>query len=337
MTRVLAVLVFLLALTGASGAVRADPAVVLTISTENTRDHVQTRTVARFIAELAARAGDRLKIVHHHSADLFRDRDVIRALATGQVDMAVPGMWQLDRYVPDIGLFMLPMFYGRPVSDHHRIRDGAVGAEINQALERTLDVVVLGRWIDLGFAHLYFTESPVARHEDLAGLRIRVPGGAANIARLRAFGADPLAIPWPDLPNALVQDRVDGVLTTHETVRSAALWDKGIRFAFEDRAYFPQYVPLVSRAFWARLPEDLRLAMVESWEAVVDAARRDAANAQKTAREVLQARGVTLVQPSDRALAHWRAIALGGQDDLVSRLGINPGLVQRAHQALAGE
>ncbi|MBF0374792.1 MAG: TRAP transporter substrate-binding protein DctP, partial [Alphaproteobacteria bacterium] len=234
---------------GFSGAALAE-SWVLRISTENTASHVQTGAVQNFVDRLTARAGDRLKVEYEHSARLFRDQDVVRAMADGKVDMAVPGMWQLDRFVPEIGLYMLPMFYGLSEAEHHKVRDGAVGRDIDARIQEALDATVIGRWIDLGLTHLYFSEKRVTRHEDLAGLRIRVAGGSINLERLRAFGAHPVVIPWPDFPTALRDRQVDGVLTTAETVKSAALWTSGIRWAFEDGEYFAQYVPIVSRSFW---------------------------------------------------------------------------------------
>lgn len=153
----------------AAGVVQAQVP-VLRISAENTVDHVQTKAIARFAAQLEQASNGRLKVRFYHGAKLFRDRDVIAALTTGKVDMAVPGMWQLDRYVPDAGLYMLPLFYGRPPEVHYRVRDGAIGREINRRIENNLNVVVPGRWLDLGYAHLYFTEQRISEHKQLTGL-----------------------------------------------------------------------------------------------------------------------------------------------------------------------
>lgn len=46
--------------------------------------------------------------------------------------------------------------------------------------------------------------------------------------------------------------KIDAVLTSYQTIESAGLEDKGIRYAFEDRQYFPQYVPLCAWFFLAK-------------------------------------------------------------------------------------
>ncbi|MBP0048053.1 TRAP transporter substrate-binding protein DctP [Marinobacterium sp. AK62] len=325
----------LIALAGLYAAsLRAEPAHVLRISTENTAEHVQTRAIERFARELEQASDGQIDVDFNHSARLFRDRDVIAALTTGKVEMAVPGMWQLDRYVPDVGLYMLPLFYGRSAQENYRVRDGEVGASISAGIGQDLGLKVLGRWLDLGHAHLYFTDQPVQRHEALAGRRIRIPGGIANRSRLQAFGADPVIVAWPDLPDALGNGQVTGVLTTHETVRSAGLWRNGVRFSFEDRQYFAQYVPLVNADFWARLPDELKRLMQTTWDRVVDDQRAEAAQAQAEAKAALLAEGIQIDTADAPALKHWRTVARQHEDDMISRMGVDPELVRRAEAVL---
>lgn len=312
----------------AQGALAQVP--TLLISTENTPTHVQTRMVRKFVETLAARTQGRLKVEHHDSAELFRDSDIVRALSEGKVQMAVPGLWQLDRYEPNVGIFMLPSFYGLDASTNHAIRDGRLGQEVNARLEEAIDVTVIGRWIDLGHAHLFFTGTDVARHEDLAGLRIRIPGGEANKGRLKAFGAEPVLVPWPDLPLALEQRRVEGMLTTYETIASAELWKKGVRHVFEDQEYFAQYVPIVSRPFWNTLDDGVKADIQASWNAIVDEARAQAADAQKAAKRTLTDNQVTVATPSAAQLRTWRASAIANEPEIVKAVGISEDLRQLA-------
>ncbi|MCB9947678.1 MAG: TRAP transporter substrate-binding protein DctP [Rhodospirillaceae bacterium] len=313
----------------------AGEAMAFRISTENTPAHVQTQTLLRFAEAVEERLGSTLAVSVHHSAELFRGRDVAAAIMRDQVEMAVPGTWQLDRYAADIGVFLLPMFYGRPRAEIDLVRDGAIGERINAQIEAALGVHVLGRWIDLGYAHLYTVDRGIARHEDIAQFHLRIPGGQANARRIEAFGAEVVTIPWPDLPNALLSGQIDGLLTSHATIASARLWEAGVAFAFEDREYFPQYIPIVSDRFWRRQAPDVQAQLGEIWESLVDDARAEAALAQADARARLMAEGVTMVTPDEEDLLGWRTRLMGIQPQLVSDLGIDPDLVVRAGEILA--
>jgi len=307
---------------------------LLRISTENTAEHFQTAVVADFAERLQARAGERLQVRFFPNARLYRDRDVVAALREGKVEMAVPGTWQLGRFAPDVGLYLLPLFYGQPREVQWRLQDGALGEHIDADIQRGTRARVLGRWIDLGHTHLYFLDRAIHHHGDLAGLRIRIAGGLANAARLRGLGAEPVLVAWPDLPQALSDGEIDGLLTSHVTVASARLWELGVNHAFEDRQYFARYVPLVAASFWQRLPEELQLLITDTWEEGVASARDTATSAQARARETLQSHDIRIVSPPATALRHWRRRLLAVQPSLVEELGIDPALVALAREAL---
>jgi TRAP-type C4-dicarboxylate transport system substrate-binding protein len=317
-------------------AAAAQDAPRLRLSTENAADHLQTQIVSRFAERVRQNAGGRLIVDFQHGARLFRDADVVRALRLGQIEMAVPGIWQLDRVEPSFALFLLPQFYGLGSAANYRVRDGALGRLASERLATNLPLYVLGRWIDLGFAHVFTIDPPVQAVEDLAGLRIRVPGGEPNLWRLSELGARAQVIPWPDVPNALNLRTVNGLVSTYESVDNAGLMRLGLRYAYEDQAYFAQYVPLVAGPFWNRLDPSLRQLLANSWEAEVDEGRALAAREQIEARARLVAQGLRIATPSVTALAETRRRLVARQGSLVTALGIDPALVAMAAELIAG-
>lgn len=317
-----------------SPAVRPESGVpVLRISVDNGPTHFQVRALRRFAEDVRQRLAGRLRVEVYDSASLYRDRDVLQALNLGRVEMALPGTWVLHSVVPDCGVFMLPAFYGAPARASLAVADGPPGRIIDSRIERNLRVTVLGRWLELGHANLYLVDHAVRRHEDLAGLRIRVAGGPANELRLAAMGARPQVVPWPDLPHWLQGGNLDGLMTTHETAVSGQLWRYGVSHVFEDHAYFAMYVPLISRAFWERLPEDMRSVLRAAWEDHVDEARAQAAEAQAEAREALRAQGLVFAVPDGAVLRRWRERLRLGEREVVDFVGVDPALYEIAKTA----
>ena len=306
---------------------------VLRISVDNGPTHFQVKALHRFADDVRQRLAGRLRVEVYDSASLYRDRDVLQALNLGRVEMALPGTWVLHSVVPDCGVFMLPAFYGAPARASLAVADGPPGRIIDARIERNLRVTVLGRWLPLGHANLYLVDQTARRHEDLEGLRIRVAGGPANELRLAAMGARPMVVPWPDLPQWLQSGNLDGLITTHETVVSGQLWRYGVSHVFEDRAYFAMYVPLVNRAFWERLPEDMRTVLRDAWEAHVEEGRSLAAAAQAEARETLRAKGLTFAVPDDAVLRRWRERLRAGEREMVDFVGVDPTLYEIAKSA----
>lgn len=302
---------------------------LMRISVENSPSHVHTKAVRRFAEDLSSKAAGRLHVEFHDSARLYRDAQILSALASDRVEMGVPGTWHFDRYEPDVGIFLLPAFYGRSAEDMHRVVDGEIGRRVVEKLEKGLRVSVPGRWLDLGHAHLY-TNQPVFSKNDLKNLNIRVAGGLANAMRVEALGAKAVIIPWPDLPARLQQKNIDGVLTTHETIRSAELWNAGLGHVFEDRQYFPQYIPVIRQNFWRRLPDDLQKIIMDTWEKHVDEARKEAAEAQENARRLLLQQGMKIFTPPEKMISDYRSFLAGHQDAIVTALGVDAELYAEA-------
>ncbi len=309
---------------------------VMRISVENTETHFQTRAVQRFADDIREKLKGRIDVQFFSNARLLRDSDVIQALGQGRVEMAVPGTWNIMQFEPDAGVFLLPVFYGRAAEDNYRILDGEIGRTINTKLEKNLHFKVLGQWMDLGYAHLFGVHKKIQRHEDIQGLRIRVAGGTANKLRIQALGGLPVIIPWTDLPEYMQQEKVDGILTSYETVKSAKLWENGVRYVFEDQEYFPQYIPLIRASFWEKLMPDIQGLLTETWKKNVDAARLSAAEAQKEAREILIQNGVEIVVPEPDQLEKWRNQMLPLQNEFIRELRIDPELVRQINAALKG-
>ena len=187
-------------------------------SVENTVSHVQTQAVQRFANLLSERLAGQLEVQFYPAAALFRDLDVFRALSQGKVEMAVPGTWQFDKYIPEMGLFLLPSFYGRTEEVVYALRESAFGDKLVGIIEDGLGVRVLGRWIDLGFIHYFNTSSAISTIKDIQNKQVRVAGGIANNLRIQALGAKPVTIAWPDLPQALIQKSIDGLISSYETL-----------------------------------------------------------------------------------------------------------------------
>lgn len=316
---------------GAGGALADD--IRLRVSLDTGPNHIRNITVDRF-AEKLGELDDRFAVEVYPSSQLHADTDAVRALAQDNLEMAVPGLWQLGGFEPNALVLDLPMFYGTSAETVHTVMDGPIGDELKGMLESRLRVKVIGNFLDLGHGSLFTTGRPIETTADVAGLRIRTPPGAATLARYKVMDANPLSIPFGDVPLALTQNAVDGLFSSHETIRSAKLWESGVRHAFDDQQAFLQYAPMVSQGFWGRLDEQAQNALVEAWAAVIDDARADALGRQADAKEEAMAHGVSVVAGDPDDLAQMRDKLLAAQDELIEELGMDAEFAARVQAAI---
>ena len=306
----------------------------LRIALDTNPVHVRNKGVEIFVEELKKRTGNRFAIEVYPSGQLFRDRDVPRALRQDALEMAVPGTWQLDSAEPNAALQSLPMFYGIDEATVHKVMDGKLGQYLNKKLEERMLVKVLGKWMDLGSQNTFSVKKEIKNYNDLKGMKIRYPGGTANAKRISAFGAIPLLVPWPDVPLAMSQGVMDGLLTTFESSVSSKLMDSGLKFGFEDKNLFGQYVPMMRANFFNKQPKEVQQAILESWDIAATQERKDASAAQIKAKETLIKAGLVVVVPTPAEVLGARRELMKIQPELVKSIKMDQDVVDEALRSL---
>jgi TRAP-type C4-dicarboxylate transport system substrate-binding protein len=304
------------------------------ISLETVPNHSKTMGVEIFIQELIKRSEGRLKPQLFHSAQLYKDAHVTKAVNMGTVQMAVVGNYLLDGFDINATLTHLPMFFGQPLKITMQLIDGEVGKTVSKKLEEKLNVKVIGQVFEMGFDNCYTIKKKITKLEDFKGLRMRHAGGAISTARFKALGAEGVVIAWPDVPMALAQGTIDGVATTTKSVESAKLHECGLKYGLECRNHVSYYFPLVNLKFWNSLPPDLQKIFLEVWDEVVPKEREIARGEQQKAKEFLQSKGMEFHEPRVEELAKWREHIMPIQDGLVKELKYDPELVKLAMKAL---
>jgi TRAP-type C4-dicarboxylate transport system substrate-binding protein len=313
---------------------RADP-IKLRVSLDTSPSHGRTIAMADFLKKLEAASRGEIEPRLYHSGQLFPDRDVIKALVLGQVEMAAPGTWLVSAYVPEADLGQLPIFYGQPIEVTHRAIDGIPGTMVNGQISKKLRVKIPGRWVDLGFVNWYSARKPLTALEDLKGLKIRNSGGFAQPWRAQFFGGIPDMTAWPDVPLALSQGTFDALQSTNESCASAKLWDAGLRYGLLDHQTMGNYIPMISEAFWAGLSPELRTLVTDLWAANIGTYRTGLAAAQDKAEQELRTRGVKLSVVAPEVLAEQRKLMIADQDKVAREMKISRDILACITEAVA--
>jgi TRAP-type C4-dicarboxylate transport system substrate-binding protein len=319
-----------------TAATAADQPLVLRCSLDTPPSHARNAVVRDYLKKIETAANGGIQTQLFESGQLFPDLQVGKALLQGQVEMALPGSWSLTGIVPDADFLQLPILYGRAIDTLHRAVDGKSGQLLARQIEQQLRSHVIGPWLDLGFFNWFSTSKPLNSYGDLKGMKIRNSGGAGQAWRTQFMGAIPNTTPLPNVPLALSQGTFDGLITSFETVASGQFWESGIRHAFEDHQFLGAYIPVVSLAFWQKLPADLQQAFTDLWRENISANRVNMAAAQSRAREMAQAHGISIAEPSPDELEATRRVMMSSQDQVAKLSKISPEMVATVSADLAG-
>jgi TRAP-type C4-dicarboxylate transport system substrate-binding protein len=108
------------------------------------------------------------------AAQLFSDKESIKAIKGGAVEMGMIPINYWVAYTPFADIFELP-FLLSDFKTAYRAEDGVLGSAIQGDADKT-GIKILGWW-DYGPTHFWGKTKPLKKPEDFKGLRIRVYGG----------------------------------------------------------------------------------------------------------------------------------------------------------------
>ena len=128
-------------------------------------------------------------------------------VANGVIDCAFESTINISPVINECNIFSLPFFINT-FENLDKMENGATGKTIFQAMEKK-GLKPLA-WGENGFRQITNSKHPIAKPEDLNGLKIRVVGSPIFIDIFRQLGADPVNMNWGDATTAFQQGVVDG-------------------------------------------------------------------------------------------------------------------------------
>jgi tripartite ATP-independent transporter DctP family solute receptor len=196
----------------------------------------------------------------------------------------------------------------------------------NGVLQRTLtstlakhNMVALA-YFELDFRAVTNSRQPVNTPADLRGLKVRVPGSAAIRSFFEAAGAQAVTMPMPNLFVALQQGTVDGQDNGASITYNSRLFEAQRYMTLTNHVYAMGAVTISAR-LWNSLKEDKR-AIVQ--QAALEAAQQGNALNRAANNDFLQklrAGGVSIITPSQEAMADFARVGQIGWQKLESVYG----------------
>ena len=304
----------------------------LVVSLDTPPTHYRTVVMQDFLAELEKASGGSMTYELFHSSQLYGVGDVARAVARGDVGLSVVASPFLSSVVADIGVLDLPVMNGLTADQRDAMIDGELGQTLSDELSDTLGVVVPGDWWQIGKI-VYFASKPLTTFDEFKGQQIRIPGAPAVVARVEAYGATGVPMPFTDTPLALQQGVITAVLATPDSIISSGLNDAGVKYAFWDYGIIGHSAPLVSKRYWDSLTEDEQTLFTTTWNTFTERQRMEVAENETADRDALAAVGVTWTDASEADLEAANAALMAIQDDLAKELGVSDEILAIAEAA----
>jgi tripartite ATP-independent transporter DctP family solute receptor len=271
----------------------------------NNTDHPVSMGVRKFAEVLAAKSGGKLKVQEFPSNQLGNEMQQQSALQGGVQEMSAPATTSLAGIVKEFGLVDFP-FSVANYAQADQLLDGPFGQALIAKLPEK-GLVALGYW-DLGFRNVTNSRKPIARAEDLEGLKIRVIPNPVFLDTFKAFKANPVPLPFAELYGALESKAVDGQENPFAVILSNKFYEVN-KFVSATNHVYAANIVLVSRKFWDRLSPTEQRLMHEAANEARTYQRQASRDAAAKAVGELKAKGMQYNEVSAAEQARMRQIA----------------------------
>jgi len=263
--------------------------------------------------EVAERVSNgRIEVQVLGGAQLGGERDLLESVRLGTVQIAI-GAGALANFAPVYNVIQLP-FLIKNQEHMAKVADGPAGKLLAQRIEEQGGYKVLG-FFSTGDSGIQTVKGPVRTPADLRGVKIRVMENPALIESMRALGANPTPIPFPEVYTSIKQGVVDGA-----TIDYTALWTtkvyEAVKYVTEPGFHFlaePRPV-VMSAKFYASQPAEVQQWINQAAAEAVAYERVLFKERQNKAIEELRAKGLVFVKMDDAAFLQtlrpvWQKVA----------------------------
>ena len=268
----------------------------------NTQDSAHGVGAQKFADVVAQKSGGKLKVKLYPGGSLGGEVVVASSLQGGTVEMSMMGPGLLTGMDKEFGVFDTPFLFDN-FKEVDTALDGRVGKKLLDKLPAK-GLVGLAYW-DHGFRIVTNSKKPIAKLEDVQGLKIRVQQIPVFIDSFNALGANAVPMPFPELYSALETKTVDGQENPFVSVEVTKFYEVQKYASTTRHAYSPLLV-LVSKKFWDQLSDDERKVLIDAANEVKAYQRQVSREMDSKAVETLKSKGVVITEVSAQERARMR-------------------------------
>ena len=216
---------------------------------QNAAGHPIVQGMEKFKEVLETKSGGKIKVNLFPGGVLGSDQANLSALQGGTLEMVSMNSGILASQVREFSVFDFPFMFANG-READAVVDGPFGQKMHARLQEK-GIVGLG-YYELGFRNITNGRRAINKVSDIDGLKLRVIPNPLNVDWVRALGANPTPLPFPELYAALEQKAVDGQENPVATINSAKFFEVQKHMVLSNHQYNPQSV-MMSKRFWDSL------------------------------------------------------------------------------------
>ena len=230
------------------------------LALQNPKGHPLATGAEKFSELVAAKSGGKMKVNVFPGGTLGGDAPNVSALQGGTIEFVLLNSGILASQVKDFEVFDFPFMFANS-KEADAVVDGPFGQKMHAKLA---DKGIIGlSYFELGFRNITNSKKPINTVEDIAGLKLRVIPNNINVDWVKALGANPTPLAFPEVYAALEQKAIDGQENPVSVVLANKFSEVQKHLAITNHQYNPQSL-IFSKKVWDQLSEAEKKVLQDS-------------------------------------------------------------------------
>ncbi len=218
---------------------------------QNPKGHPLEQGASKFAEIVAAKSAGKLKVTVFPGGTLGGDAANVSALQGGTIEMVLLNSGILASQVKDFEVYDFPFMFAS-AKEADAVVDGPFGSKLHAKLA---DKGIVGlAYFELGFRNITNSKRALATVEDIAGLKLRVIPNAINVDWVKAVGANPTPMAFPEVYAGLEQKAIDGQENPFSVILANKFFEVQKFLAVTNHQYNPQSL-IFSKKVWDTLSD----------------------------------------------------------------------------------
>ena len=264
--------------------------------------HPAVAGMKKFADLVAAKSGGKIKVNLFLAGVLGSDQAITSSIQGGIVEMSVMNTGILASVAKELAIFDFPFLFANE-KESDALVDGPVGRRLHAKLEDK-GLVGLAYW-ELGYRQMTNSKRPLNMVEDIDGLKLRVIPNPINVAWVKALGANPTPMPFPEVYGGLESKAIDGQENPISVIAANKFWEVQKYVALTNHQYNPQSV-IFSKKIWDTLSPAEKKILDDSADEAAKFQREQSRVAVASNLELLKKNGMTVTQFAPAEVAKLR-------------------------------
>ncbi len=216
---------------------------------QNPKGHPLELGATKFSELVAARSGGKLKVNVFPGGTLGGDAPTVSALQGGTVEMTLLNSGILASQLKDFEVFDFPFMFAN-AKEADAVVDGPFGQKLHAKLA---DKGIVGlAYYELGFRNITNGRRAISTVDDIAGLKLRVIPNAINVDWVKALGANPTPMAFPEVYAGLESKAIDGQENPFSVIVANKFFEVQKFLTVTNHQYNPQSM-IFSKKVWDTL------------------------------------------------------------------------------------